>query len=74
MGNDMEKQKRVKMLNINCNKCSCQLNSWDARISKVLAYKIPVCEKCIAEEYDVDVDVLRGRMEHYFGMLPCLGL
>lgn len=70
----MGDQKKIKMLDINCNKCSCQLNSWDARLSKVLAYKIPVCEKCIAEEYDMDVDELRDRMENYLGMRPCLGL
>lgn len=70
----MANQKRVKMLDINCNKCSCQLNSWDERLSKVLAYKTPVCEKCIAEEYDMDVESLRERMENYFGMIPCLGL
>lgn len=70
----MEKQKKVKMLDINCNKCSCQLNSWDGRLSKTLCYKIPICEKCIAEEYDMDVESLRKRMENYFGMIPCLGL
>jgi len=34
-----------------CNICSKELNSWDKRISKVLAYKLPVCEACIAAEY-----------------------
>lgn len=47
---------------------------WDARLSKTLAYKIPVCEKCIAKEYDMDVNALRDRMEDFFGMRPCQGI
>ena len=44
--------KRVKWLDKECNSCGARLNSWDARISKTLAYKYPCCEKCIAKEYD----------------------
>lgn len=65
---------KVRWLDINCNICHERLNSWDSRLSKTLAYKIPVCEKCIAKEYDMDVDALRDRMEDFFGMRPCQGL
>lgn len=65
---------RVKWLDKYCNICGEQLNSWDARLSKTLAYKIPVCEKCIAKEYDMDVNALRDRMEDFFGMRPCQGI
>lgn len=64
----------VKWLDKYCNICELQLNSWDARLSKALAYKIPVCETCIAKEYDMETEALRNRMEDYFGMRPCIGL
>ena len=65
---------KVRWLDTNCNICHEQLNSWDDRLSKTLAYKIPVCEKCIAKEYDMDVEALRERMEDFFGMRPCQGI
>ena len=65
---------KVKRLDKYCNVCGEQLNSWDARLSKTLAYKIPVCEKCIAKEYDMGVNALRDRMEDFFGMRPCQGI
>jgi hypothetical protein len=65
---------RVKWLDKNCNSCGAQLNSWDARLSKALAYKYQVCEKCIAKEYDMEVDALRNKMEDFFGMRPCQGI
>lgn len=65
---------KVKWLDKECNICGEQLNSWDARLSKTLVYKIPVCEKCIAKEYDMDVNTLRDRMEDFFGMRPCQGI
>lgn len=65
---------KVKWLDKYCNICGEQLNSWDARLSKTLAYKIPVCEKCIANEYDMGVNALRDRMEDFFGMRPCQGI
>jgi len=65
---------KVKLLDEQCNICDSQLNSWDARLSKTLAYKHAVCEKCIAKEYDMDVDKLRSRMEDFFGIRPCQGL
>lgn len=65
---------KVKWLDEECNICNARLNSWDERLSKTLAYKIPVCEKCIAKEYDLEVDVLRDKMEGYFGIRPCVGI
>lgn len=57
-----------------CNACGRQLTSWDRRLSKSLGYRYPVCEACIAREYDMDVEVLRDRMEEFYGMRPCQGL
>lgn len=65
---------KVKWLDQNCNICNERLNSWDAKCSKVLAYKIPVCETCIAKEYDMDKEALRDRLEDFFGMRPCQGV
>ena len=39
---------KIKWLDEYCNSCSEQLNTWDKRLSNTLAYKYPVCEKCIA--------------------------
>ena len=64
----------LKWLDQQCNVCNARLNSWDARLSKTLAYKYPVCEKCIAKEYDMDVDALRTRMEDFFDIRPCQGI
>lgn len=63
-----------KLIDKNCNVCDKQLNTWDAKVSKILAYKIPVCEKCIAKEYDMDTDELRARIENFFGERPCMGI
>jgi predicted amidophosphoribosyltransferase len=57
-----------------CNNCDKELTSWDLRCSKALAYKMPVCEACIAKEYDKTVDELRDTMENFFGMRPCQGI
>jgi predicted amidophosphoribosyltransferase len=65
---------RVKWLDETCNVCGAQLNSWDVRCSKALAYKNHVCEKCIAKEYDMEVDALREKLEHVFGLRPCMGI
>jgi len=65
---------KVRQLDEYCNICGDQLNTWDARLSKTLAYKNPVCEKCIAKEYDMEVDALREWMEDIFEMRPCLGI
>lgn len=65
---------KVKYIDKCCNICNVQLNTWDARLSKTLAYKNPVCEKCIAKEYDMELDDLRSKMEDVFGMRPCMGI
>lgn len=65
---------KVRWLDKYCNVCGKQLNSWDARVSKALAYKNPVCESCIAKEYDMDVEEVRYKMENFFDMRPCQGI
>ena len=65
---------KVKWLDEDCHICEQRLNSWDARISKTLLYRNKTCEKCIAKEYDMDVEALRTRMEDYFDIRPCQGL
>lgn len=64
----------IRWLAEDCHICGKRLNSWDARLSKTLAYKNKVCEKCIAKEYDMDVEALRERMEDFFDMRPCQGI
>lgn len=70
----VKKIERVRWLDKDCNKCGSQLNSWDARLSKSLAYKYPCCEACIAAEYDMSVETLRSRKEDYLGIRPRLGI
>lgn len=65
---------KIRWLDESCNICGRQLNSWDKRVSKALVYRYACCEYCIAKEYDLDVEALRRRMEHYFNMRPCMGL
>lgn len=65
---------KVKLLDINCRLCKKQLNTWDAKVSKILAYKTPLCEKCIAKEYDITTDELRDKIENFFGERPCMGI
>ena len=67
-------KQKLRWLDENCNCCGKQINNWDKRISKTLAYQYACCEHCIAKEYDIDVEAFRHRMENYFGMRPCLGL
>lgn len=67
-------KQKLRWLDENCNCYGRQINSWDKRISKTLAYRYACCEHCIAKEYDIDVEAFRHRMENYFGMRPCLGL
>ncbi|TQI68587.1 hypothetical protein [Clostridium sp. KNHs216] len=64
----------VKWLDKYCHLCGEQLNSWDLRCSKALAYKNPHCERCIAKEYDKSIEEFRDTLENYFGMRPCMGL
>lgn len=65
---------RVVWLDEFCVACGSQINSWDKRCDKALAYKNPTCENCIAKEYGVDKDELRDKMEDFFGMRPCVGI
>lgn len=74
MSNNSEETGQVKWLDIGCNICGKKINSWDNRISITLQYKNSCCEKCIAAEYDMDIESLRVRMEHYFDIRPCIGL
>jgi len=57
-----------------CHSCGQELTSWDLRCSKALGYKNPVCEKCIAKEYEKTPGELRDTLKDYFGMRPCRGL
>ena len=65
---------KLKMLDKKCNSCGKQLNSWDARISKALAYMYPCCESCIAKEYDKSDEELRSHLESFFKVRPCVGI
>lgn len=69
-----DKEQIMEQETMECNICQKRLNSWDRRLSKTLAYKIPVCETCIAKEYGMDTDELRGRMERFFDIRPCIGI
>lgn len=74
MGDNQDKRHRAKWLDEYCEYCGEQINSWDRRVAKAMAFTFAICEKCIAEEYGMDVDYLRGRMLDRFGMRPCEGL
>lgn len=65
---------KLTWIDESCHVCGKQLNSWDARCSKALAYRHKTCEACIAKEYDKTPDELRSILEHHFGMTPCLGI
>lgn len=67
--------KRVHWLSdVVCNVCTGEVNSWDKRCSRALGYKSIVCESCIAKEYDVTVQELRGTLQEHFGLIPCPGI
>lgn len=67
--------KRVHWLSdVACNVCTGEVNSWDKRCSRALGYKSIVCESCIAKEYDVTVQELRGTLQEHFGLIPCPGI
>lgn len=65
---------KIRLINEECNICGSKLNTWDERLSKALTYQNTVCEKCIANEYDMNVETLRAYFEEVFGMRPCAGL
>lgn len=54
-----------------CAECDRELTRWDIQVSKTLAYKYPVCKYCMADEYDMKVEALEERMEHFYGIRPC---
>lgn len=67
--------KRVHWLAyVACNVCAGEVNSWDKRCSRALGYQSIVCESCIAKEYDVTVQELRGTLQEHFGLIPCPGI
>ena len=57
-----------------CPVCGGRVNSWDKRCSRALGYKHIVCESCIAQEYEIDVEELRDTMKNHFGLIPCPGI
>lgn len=59
-------------MEMNCATCSQPLTAWDRQVSKIVAYKFPLCVKCIAEEYDQNVDDLNEHMMWIKGKRPCL--
>jgi len=65
---------KLKWLDEKCHVCDQRLNSWDNRCSNALKYKNSVCEKCICKEYDQDISDFRARMNHFFGLIPCMGI
>lgn len=42
--------------------------------SRALGYKQIVCEGCIAQEYQIEVEELRDTMKEHFGLIPCPGI
>lgn len=56
----------------NCAKCNAPLTAWDRTISKALVFKLPRCTKCMAEEYDMNVEDFNAQMEWFRGKRPCL--
>ena len=57
-----------------CPVCGGEVNSWDKRCSRALAYQSIICEVCIAKEYGIDVEELRDTMKNHFGLIPCPGI
>ena len=73
-GTAPSKAQQGRWLDEYCHTCGQQLNTWDKRCSKALAYRSLVCESCIAKEYDRTVDDMRDMFEGFFGMRPCMGI
>lgn len=59
---------------LSCPACGGEVNSWDKRCSRALGYQQIVCEDCIAAEYQIEVEELRGTMKEHFGLIPCPGI
>lgn len=67
-------EQKIQWYDEYCHICGNKINSWDKRCNKTLAYKKVTCEKCMAKEYDLEVDAFRSRLERFFGMRPCIGI
>lgn len=37
-------------------------------------YQQIVCESCIVQEYQIEVEELRDTMKEHFGLIPCPGI
>ncbi len=59
---------------LSCPVCGGEVNSWDKRCSRALGYQQIVCEGCIAQEYQIEVEELRDTMKEHFGLIPCPGI
>ena len=59
---------------LSCPACGGEVNSWDKCCSRALGYKAIVCEECIATEYGLTVEQLRGVMQNHFGLVLCPGI
>lgn len=57
-----------------CHVCGGEINTWDWRLTMVLGFDHPHCERCIAKEYDQTVDEIRASVKEFFGMVPCQGI
>ena len=64
---------KVKWLDNTCHKCSNQMNSWDARLTKTFKVK-DTCEACFCKVYDLDKGAFRQKMENFFDIRPCQGI
>lgn len=65
---------KIRWLDEYCNICGKQINSWEKRCNKALAYQKPTCEECMAKEYGKTASEFRYIIENHFGMRPCMGL
>ena len=59
---------------LSCPVCGGEVNSWDKRCSRALGYQQIVCESCIVQEYQIEVEELRDTMKEHFGLIPCPGI
>lgn len=59
---------------LSCPVCGGEVNSWDKRCSRALGYQQIVCESCIVQEYQIEVEEPRDTMKEHFGLIPCPGI
>lgn len=65
---------KARLIGKYCEYCGDELNTWDDRVRKALAFDFDICENCIAEEYQINIDYLRKVMSDRFGAHPCEGI